>query len=78
MRSITYKIISLIFLSVLLSGCVSRLFSVGEELSYCQEYGCDYTDVGVCANPLEILENKDDLSEIRERNKETEDAKVWF
>ncbi len=75
------KIINTIIFSILLvslSGCVSRAFSVGEERSYCQEHGCDYTDVGVCANPIEILENKDDLSLIRQRNEEQRDESNVF
>ncbi|MFA6195372.1 MAG: hypothetical protein WC656_01855 [Sulfurimonas sp.] len=68
----THKILLFLLVALSFNGCISQAFSVGSEKSYCQENGCDYTDVGLCANPLEILENKSDLSEIRKRN---EDAK---
>jgi len=73
-------VMSILALSIMLSGCVSRFFSVGEEESYCQEMGCNYKDVGVCANPMEILENKDDLSDIKSRNDERRkaNAKHWW
>lgn len=67
-----YKAALLLLIAITFSGCVSQAFSVGQEKSYCQENGCDYTDVGLCAGPIEILENKADLSGIRKRN---EDAK---
>ena len=75
-----YKTMLIIFIvSLSFNGCVSRFFSVGEERSYCQEMGCDYRDLGVCANPIEILESKDDLNDIKVRNKERRDANYkWW
>lgn len=53
--------IFLLFLTILmLSGC-ARVFSVGDSETYCNEHGCNYVDVGVCANPVDILKNKNDL-----------------
>lgn len=69
------RIFLLIIPLFFLTGCVSRFFSVGEELSRCEEIGCDYTDVGVCANPIEILQKKDNLREIEVRNEIKREAK---
>lgn len=58
----------LLFLSLIIfSGCsaMGHFFSVGEEKSFCKENGCDYTNVGVCAGPIDILENKNDLSVLK-------------
>jgi hypothetical protein len=57
-------------ITVFFTGCsaINGFFSVGEQVSYCKEFGCDYTNVGVCAGPIEILENKNDLSVIKKRN----------
>jgi len=52
---------------LMLSGC-SSLFSVGEEYSYCREHGCSYVDVGVCANPVDILNNKDNLENLNNKS----------
>ena len=73
MKSI-YKIFVLLLIVLSFNGCVSRFFSVGEERSYCDENGCNYKDSGVCASPLEVLENKDDLSELKKRNEESKNA----
>ena len=67
MKSLTVGL--LIFISVFINGCTNKIFSVGEAQSYCDENGCDYTDVGVCASPLDILVNKDDLSQIKQKSK---------
>jgi len=72
-----YKYIFVGITCLALSGC-SSMFSVGKEKSYCAEFGCDYTDVGVCANPIEILENKDDLSGIKKRNQIAKEASHDF
>lgn len=70
------KIMALAILVALsLNGCISRFFSVGEENTYCDEHGCNYTDVGVCGSPFDILENKDDLSGLKKLNKEKDNNK---
>lgn len=56
------------FLMIILNfNACSSWFSIGDQLTYCQIHGCNYVDVGVCATPIEILHNKDDLSELRAR-----------
>ena len=77
MKKVIILIVSL-FISIVMSGCVSRFFSVGQEESYCSEMGCSYEDVGVCGNPMEILKNKRDLSAIKQRNKEMRDNAKWI
>lgn len=63
------KSVLLLTIPILFNGCfVSKFFSVGSEESYCKEFGCDFSDVGVCASPVDILINKDDLSEIQKYN----------
>ncbi len=69
-----YKLMLILSIALLFNGCVSRFFSVGEEQSYCNENGCNYKDSGVCASPLEVLENKNDLSELKKRNEESKNA----
>jgi len=59
--------LTLIMTIFIMSGC-SKYFSIGEEQTYCEEYGCDYTDVGLCANPLEILKHKNELETLRNRS----------
>lgn len=66
MIKIVLLICAILFIT---SGC-ARALSVGEPESYCAEHGCNYSDDGVCASPREILEHKDDLSEIKKRNEE--------
>ena len=63
MRNSYLFIVVLIFLS----GC-SSLFSIGEENTYCREHGCNYADVGICANPVDVLNNKDDLSSLNNKS----------
>jgi len=60
------KLLVLVVLILSISGC-SKWFSIGTDLTYCEEHGCNYQDVGLCENPLEILKNKDDLSLLREK-----------
>jgi len=75
---VIFKVILVLVLSLFfLNGCssASQFFSVGEEKSRCDEIGCDYTDVGVCANPIEILQNKNDLRELKLRNEIARKAK---
>lgn len=47
-----------IFVSATFSGCLSSALSLGENKSYCEENGCDYTDAGVCKDPYFVLLNK--------------------
>lgn len=68
-------IIAIVLPTFFLTGCISQFFSVGVEKSRCDEIGCDYTDVGVCANPIEILQNKNDLRQIKLRNEMARKAK---
>lgn len=41
-----------------LTGCLSKALSLGENKTYCEENGCDYTDAGVCKDPYFVLQNK--------------------
>lgn len=66
-KAIYIRGIFLLLITLMMSGCVSQAFSVGDEKSYCEEHGCDYRDVGLCANPLDILENKDNLDELKKQ-----------
>ena len=34
------------------------MISLGYEHSYCDEHGFDYTDAGVCGNPMDIYQNR--------------------
>jgi len=54
-------------ISIFLGGC-SSVFSVGENTTYCREHGCSYVDVGICANPVDILKNKDDLDALNNKS----------
>lgn len=56
-------LISIIFFS----GC-AKVFSVGKEKTYCKEHGCSYVDVGICANPVDILQNKDNLEYLNNKS----------
>jgi hypothetical protein len=49
---------------ILLSGCGSKFFNIGENKGYCEENGCDYSDAGVCDNPYDILLNKEKAKEL--------------
>ncbi len=67
MRNSTLLLSVVIALTFNACSSIGQFFSVGEEKSYCKEHGCDYSKVGVCAGPIEILENKNDLSVIKKR-----------
>jgi len=58
------KIILIAFIALLFSGCGSKFFNIGENKGYCEENGCDYSDAGVCANPYDILQNKEKAKEL--------------
>ena len=49
----------------LLSGC--SVFTMGSEASYCIEHGADYTDAGVCDDPMTIYENRHALADLANR-----------
>lgn len=49
----------LIAFIMIFSGCSAKeYFTLGENQSICEEEGCDYSDAGVCLNPIDILKNK--------------------
>lgn len=48
-----------IFGLISLSGC--SMMTVGENQSYCVENGADYSDAGLCADPMKIYENRHKL-----------------
>lgn len=51
-------LVSMLLCSLLLHGCVDKIFNVGKSEGYCEENGCDYSDAGVCADPYWIYHNK--------------------
>jgi len=59
-KNITFGLI--VVLAFLLSGC--SLLIVGKEASYCVENGADYTDAGVCDDPMTIYENRHALADL--------------
>ena len=67
MRNFLVSLI-LIVTILMMSGC-SKWFSIGEELTYCEEHGCDYSDVGLCENPIDILKHKNELNILRNKAK---------
>ena len=48
--------------SIFLAGCSAKDFSLGYEKSYCEEHGCDYTDAGICGDPMEIYKYRKDIN----------------
>ena len=59
-KNITFGL--LIVLGFSLSGC--SIFTIGAEASYCVENGADYTDAGVCDDPMTIYENRQALADL--------------
>ena len=59
-KKITFVLI--VTLAFLLSGC--SVFTIGAEASYCVEHGADYTDAGVCDDPMTIYENRHALADL--------------
>jgi hypothetical protein len=52
------KLTMIIFSSILFfTGC-SKMVSIGYEQSYCEEYGKNYQDAGVCGDPMKIYKNR--------------------
>jgi hypothetical protein len=43
-----------------LTGC-SKMMGIGHEKSYCEENGIDYTDAGVCGDPMTIYKNRKNI-----------------
>lgn len=56
----------MVILMFLLSGC--SLFTVGAGASYCIENGADYTDAGVCDDPMTIYENRHALADLANKS----------
>lgn len=55
------KVLSLAILlcvSILFSGCLGKIFNVGENQTRYEEIGCDYQDAGVVDSPYKIMKNK--------------------
>jgi hypothetical protein len=46
-------------ISVLLIGLLNGCYGLGKQNSICEEMGCSYKKAGVCANPIDILKNKE-------------------
>ena len=67
MRKILVSSILVVVL-LMLSGC-SKWFSIGKELTYCEEHGCNYADVGLCENPINILKHKNELDTLKNQTK---------
>lgn len=44
-------------LAILVSGC-TQMIAIGHEHSFCEENGYDYSDAGVCGDPLMIYKNR--------------------
>lgn len=47
-------IFSILIAILLMNGCSGRFFRVGYEKGYCEEHGYDYSDAGVCGDPMTI------------------------
>lgn len=56
------SVISIVFVGILLSGC-TQVIALGYEKPYCEENGIDYTDAGICGNPMDIYKNRKSLSD---------------
>lgn len=52
-------------LVLMLSGC--SWLTVGKEMTYCAEHGADYSDAGVCDDPMTIYQNRHALSALNEK-----------
>ena len=40
-------------------GCSA--ISIGENETYCEEHGCDYSDAGFCGSPIKIYKHRHEL-----------------
>lgn len=60
------KIILGMVCSFMLNGC---LLTVGYDQTYCEENGADYSDAGVCGDPMEIYENRHALAAASNRKR---------
>jgi len=56
-----FKISMLLAIIIIIGGC-SKIISIGYEKSYCEERGIDYTDAGVCSNPMQIYKNRNNIN----------------
>ena len=60
----TKTIFRLALLGVLLTlgGCAKHM-GVGYNETYCEEHGCDYSDAGVCGDPMKIYKYRKYIDE---------------
>lgn len=63
----TFIVLS-IMLAFSLQGCLSKAISLGENKTYCEEHGCDYSDAGVCKDPFFVLNNKQGVKQAAYKN----------
>lgn len=57
------KIVALLYILIFACGCSA--LSLGYEKSYCEENGYDYTDAGICGNPMTIYENRKYINSLK-------------
>lgn len=57
------KIFMILYILLFLSGC--GILSLGYEKSYCEENGFDYTDAGLCGNPMLIYKNRKYINNLK-------------
>jgi len=57
---ISLQITAAVFAVMLVSGC-SKFFTIGKNKGYCEEHGCDYSDAGLCADPYDVYQKRNQL-----------------
>ena len=56
------NIVVMILVSLVLSACS---VTVGEESTYCEEHGVDYSDAGVCDGPMAVYKARHRLRKLK-------------
>ena len=51
------KIILFVGIFLFTCGC-SNIMSMGKNQTYCEEHGFDYSDAGLCGDPMQIYKNR--------------------
>jgi hypothetical protein len=55
------KIILITVVSIFSLSSCSSMLGMGHEKTYCEEHGHDYSDAGVCGDPMQIYKNRKKL-----------------
>lgn len=52
------RVLMLFIPMMFFSGCISKALNIGEEKTYCEEHGRDFSDAGTCKRAYSQMEER--------------------